>query len=387
MSSIRNMQAAAEYVSQWPRSSRVIIYGDEDVDGVCSVIIIKEALERLGFKQIETLFCLHETEGHGFSLKALDFMKDQSPALLILVDLGISDNKGIAKARELGFEVLVIDHHEPLSPELPPANFIINPKHPEDDYHFKQLAAAGLCYHFARWLLKDDPDFDLLDEQLVRLAGIATVADMMPLEHDNMVIVNRMTDLLPSTSQAALRALLDRYLTEEKTLREAIHQIIGTLNASQVDQQRQAESFLLLTEEKPARAVKIIQVLENRWQEYINLREEIILEAQQRLNEESLEEIVFVGGENWPRRVIAAVASRLADEYNRPAFVYSQMAKITRGSVRSPEGIDCVVLMSACSEHLTNFGGHPPAAGFEIKNENLQKFRLCLIKNYRKLYG
>lgn len=387
LSPIRNMQAAADYVSQQPRSNRVVIYGDEDVDGVCSVIIVKEALGRLGFEQIETLFCLHETEGHGFSLKALDFIKDKAPALLILVDLGISDNQGIAQARDLGFEVLVIDHHEPLSPELPPANFIINPKDPADSYHFKQLAAAGLCYHFARWLLQDDPDFDLLDEQLVRLAGLATIADMMPLEHDNMVIVNRMMDLLPSTSQVALRALLDRYLTQEKTLKEAIHQIIATLNASQVNQQRQAESFLLLTEDKPARAVKIIQTLESRWREYLVLREEIILEAQQRLNEESLEEVIFVGGENWPRRVIAAVASRLADEYNRPAFVYSQMAKIARGSARSPEGIDCVALMSACSKHLINFGGHPPAAGFEIKNENLQKFRLCLIENYRQLYG
>lgn len=387
LSSIRNMKPAAEFVDQWSRSDQVIIYGDDDVDGICSVIIIKEALERLGFKKIETLFCLQEKEGHGFSLPALDFIKDRSPAKLILVDLGISDNQAITEARRLGFEVLVIDHHEPLSTELPPANFIINPKHPADTYHFKQLAAAGLCYHFSRWLLKDDPDFDLLSERLVRLAGLATIADMMPIDYDNLEIVNRMMDLLPDTGQPALRALLDRHLTEDKTLREVIHQIIGTLNASRVNAQRQAESFLLLTEEKPAQILRMIQTLENRWQEYLALREKILLEAQQRVNEESLEEIIFIGGENWPRRVIAAVASNLAADYNRPAFVYSQMADISRGSVRSPAGIDCVSLMGACSDYLTNFGGHPPAAGFEVKNENLQKFRLCLIKNYRNIYG
>ncbi len=236
-------------------------------------------------------------------------------------------------------------------------------------------------------MLKDDPDFDLLSERLVRLAGLATIADMMPIDYDNLEIVNRMMDLLPDTGQPALRALLDRHLTEDKTLREVIHQIIGTLNASRVNVQRQAESFLLLTEEKPAQILRMIQTLENRWQEYLALREEILLEAQQRVNEESLEEIIFIGGENWPRRVIAAVASNLAADYNRPAFVYSQMADISRGSVRSPAGIDCVSLMGACSDYLTNFGGHPPAAGFEVKNENLQKFRLCLIKNYRNIYG
>ncbi len=381
------MREAADYVSQMPRQKKVIIFGDEDIDGVTSSIIIKESFERLGFSEVKNLFCLYEKEGHGFSLGALDFIVNEAPALIVLVDLGISNNESVAEARRLGFEVIIIDHHEPLSEELPPANFIINPKQPSDEHEFKNFAAAGLCYHFSRWLLQADSDFDLLDERFVELAGLATLADMMPLDEANTAIVSRMIDNLPRTTQPALRVLLERYLVDGKTLREAIHRMIMVMNASQVSGDRMAELFLLLAGDRPHQTDKMIDVLEKRASDYILLREAITGEAEQRLNEEGLAEIIFIGEEEWPRRALASVAARLADTYQRPAFVYVQGENVSRGSVRSPEGIDCVALLSACSDYLTNYGGHPPAAGFEVKNEDLQKLRLCLIENYRKLYG
>ncbi len=381
------MSEASQYVNQFSRDDKIIIYGDEDVDGVTSSIIIKEALERLGFSNIKVIFCFQK-EGHGFNMSSLDYVEKEEPRLIIIVDLGISDNEAVAAAQKKGFESIIIDHHEPLSDKLPPANFVINPKQSEDGYAFKKLAAAGLCYHFALWLLKDDPDIDILSDRFIELAGLATIADMMPIEEDNLEIVNRAINILPSTSRSSLRFLLDRYLKEDVVFREAIQRLITVLNASQVNNQRMAESFLLLTENRLSVISKIVERLEERSYEYFRLREEIMLEAERRINEENLLlDVVFIGDESWPRRALAAVAARLSSNYQRPVFVYSQGEKTSRGSVRAPEGIDCVSLMNACSERLVNFGGHPPAAGFEVKNEDLQKLHACLIKNYQKLYG
>lgn len=381
------MPEASWYVDQLSRNDKIVIYGDEDVDGVASSIIIKEALERKGFSNIKVIFCFQE-EGHGFNMASLDYIEKENPRLIIMVDLGISDNEAVIAARSKGFESIIIDHHEPLSDDLPPANFIINPKQPEDDYAFKKLAAAGLCYHFALWLLKDDPDIDILNDRFVELAGLATIADMMPVEEDNLNIINRAMDVLPNTSRDSIRFLLERYSKEDIVLREVIQRLITVLNASQVNNQRMAESFLVLTENRSSEISKMVEILEKRSSEHFRLREEIILEAERRLNEENLlSDIIFIGDDNWPRRVLASVATRLASSYQRPVFVYCQGEKTSRGSARAPDGIDCVSLMSACSKYLVNFGGHPPAAGFEVKNEDLQKLHICLIKSYQKLYG
>jgi len=381
------MSEASWYIDQLARNDKIVIYGDEDVDGVTSSIIIKEALERKGFSNIKVIFCFQE-EGHGFNMASLDYVEKENPRLIIMVDLGISDNEAVAAARDKGFELIIIDHHEPLSNDLPPANFIINPKQSKDDYSFKKLAAAGLCYHFALWLLKNDPDIDILSDRFVELAGLATIADMMPIEEDNLDIVNRAMDVLPNTSRSPIRFLLERYLKEDIVLREAIQRLITVLNASQVNNQRMAESFLVLTENCLSEISKIVEILEKRSFEHFRLREEIMLEAERRLNEENLlSNIIFIGDDNWPRRVLASVAARLASNYQRPVFVYCQGETTSRGSARAPEGIDCVSLMNNCSKHLVNFGGHPPAAGFEVKNEDLQRLHICLIESYQKLYG
>jgi single-stranded-DNA-specific exonuclease len=387
LSTIKNMAEAADYIRSMPRQKKIVVYGDEDIDGITSVIIIKESLERLGFQGVEAVFCLQEEGGHGFSSPAFHFVSEINPDLIVLVDLGISDHEPIRQAKEKGIDVVVIDHHEPLSEDLPNADFIINPKQPEDPYPFKQLAAGGLCYHFALWLLKDDLDVEIFDSRFVELAGLATLADMMPQSDDNLEIINQALESIVNTSRESLRVLLERYFVEESTLKESIYRIIGVLNASMVNKDRKAESFILITENRRSEINKIIDQFELRVAEYLAMKEEIILEAERRLAEEGLSDIIFIGDDHWPRRTSAAIATRLANTYQRPSFVYYQGEKNSRGSVRAPEGINCVDLLSACSGLLVNFGGHPPAAGFEVKNKDLQKLRLCLIENYRKLYG
>ncbi len=383
---IKNMVEAADFIRQSPRDKNIFIYGDDDVDGVTSVIIIQESLERLGFSRVKSFFCQKKKEGHGFTLQALDFL-NSSDGIIILVDLGISDRDTVKKAQADGFQVIIIDHHEPPLGSLPVAKFIINPKQLSDDYPFKHFAAAGLCYYFSAWLLKEDVDFEFFDQGFTELAGIATLADMMPLDQENAKLVNRMFYFLETTTRPALRFCLDHYLQEDVTLREAVNRINGMLNASQVNIQRKAESFLLLTENNPSKILKIVNLLEKRLQESMFLKKEITEEAKQRLSEENISELIFIGDKDWPRRLVASVAVRLVDLYKRPAFVYSQGKDSSHGSARAPEGVDCVALMHECSQHLVNYGGHPPAAGFEVKNEDLQKLRICLLKSYQKLYG
>lgn len=381
------MKEVADYIRRLPREERIIIYGDEDIDGISSSIIIKESLERLGFSKVENVFCLKEKEGRGFSIPVLQFLRKDSIGTIILVDLGISDVEAIHEAKNLGFTVIIVDHHEPPLTLLPPANLIINPKQPTDNYVFKQLAAAGLCYHLSCWMLHGDPDFDVLERRFVELAGIATIADMMPLEHDNIDIVDKTICILEETTRPSLRACLNYCYKDDITLKEAIHRIITILNASSVNNQRVAESFILLTEDNHSKILKLIKMLEKKAVENVALRTIITDEAKQRLSEDNLPEIIFMGDKDWPRRAVASVAARLADVYRRPVFIYSQGDTYSYGSARAPKGIDCVALMHACSHCLIDYGGHPPAAGFGIDNKDLQKFRLCLLENYNKLHG
>ena len=186
---IKNIKKAAERIKKAiKKKERIIIYGDADMDGASSVIILKECIMSLGGEVSAVYFPDRETEGYGINKNALDYLKKYAPALFITVDLGIGNFEEVKLAKRLGFEVMIVDHHEVLK-KLPSASIIVNPKRKDDKYPFKEFAAAGVVFKLAEALM-DKKMTPVLRNNFLELAGLATVADMMIEEEDNIELAS-----------------------------------------------------------------------------------------------------------------------------------------------------------------------------------------------------
>jgi len=379
---IKNLRKAAERIKKAAKSKeRIILYGDADLDGVGAVIILKEAIRNLGGEVAIVYFPDRETEGYGINETALKYFKKYAPALLIVMDCGIGNFVEIKLAKKLGFEVIIIDHHRVLG-KLPEASIIVNPYQKGDKYPFKDFAATGVVFKLAEVLLgnKLTPS---LKNNFLELAALATVADMMPQEKDNLEFLNEGLPSLKNTFRPGLRIFLQLNQFYGKTSRELAQKIISACHAGGTKRHLN-EGYLLLTSISVKEAeVLAKELLEKSWARHLQIKE-ITEEIEERILKKLAEPIIFEGNKSWPILMAGPAASKIYNTYKKPVFLYSQREKDSQGAVRTPADIDGVKAMMHCSKLLETYGGHPRAAGFRIKNENLEKFKECLIKYFEK---
>jgi single-stranded-DNA-specific exonuclease len=372
---IKNLEKVAKRIKEAiEKRERILIYGDSDLDGVCSVIILKEAIRNLGGKVDAIYFPDREIEGYGISEKSLNFLKKFSPALFISLDCGISNFKEIEMAKNLGFFVIVIDHHEVLD-EIPKADIVVDPKQKDDQYPFKELATVGIVFKLVEKLLEEKMT-NSLRKNFLELVALATLADMMPQVNENKILTEEGLNYLKNSWRPAFQVFSKIF-----NLPKEIAKIISILNVRDVENNLPAP-FRLLTESDFKKAEEIIEKLIKKSKERKKEVERILEIIEEKIREE--DKIIFEGSKDWGFSVISIVASQLCQKYQKPTFIYKILESESQGTVRVPPGIDSVKLMKKCKDLLISFGGHPPASGFRIKNENLEKFRECLIKNYEK---
>lgn len=380
---IKNLKEAALRIKRAiEKGEKIILYGDVDLDGVTSLIILKESIRNLGGREILVYFPNLEEEGYGLDKKALDFLKKESPALLILLDCGISNFNEIELANSLGFEIIVIDHHEVLD-RLPKASIVVDPKQKGDEYSFKDLATSGITFKLAEILLGEKMTGSLR-KNFLELVAISTIADMMPEKEDNELMITEGLILLENTARPGLKAFLE--MDEIKgyaSTRELVQKIISTLNIAEVKNHLN-DAYLLLTSTSVEEAKKMVRVLlgkrEQRQRRIMEINEEI----ERMIIDKEKNNIIFEWSADWPIPLLGSIASRICNKFQKPTFIISKRENKSRGSVRVPKGMNGVEAMKACSEFLEGFGGHPPAAGFTIKNENLDKFKECLMEYFKK---
>lgn len=377
---IKNLRKAAERILEAiENKERIIVFGDSDPDGVGSVIILKETLEDLGLKPVEIYFPNRETDGYGMNESALKYLEKHAPSLLITVDCGIGNVKEVEIAKKMGFEVIIIDHHKVLS-EVPDVEIIVNPKQDDDSYPFKEFAAAGLVYKLSQMLFSIASK-EMNVNKFLELAALSTIADMMPMEDENERIVREGVLALNFTQRQGLLALMD--LTDFKNwdIQEVREKIVSILNAGETENHIN-ESYLLLIEEDKGEALKRAKkLIEKQSKKKLEI-DRIVSETEERIDEFS--EIIFEGDPSWPLVLLGPSASRLCNFYGKPVFMYKRLDKESPGTVRMPLGLDAVKAMTSCKELLKTYGGHPPAAGFRIENENLEEFKKCLIRYFKR---
>lgn len=356
---------------------RVLVFGDYDVDGVTSSALLNNVLTQLG---IEVIHYIPHRFHHGYGLneEVAEFAREKRIGLLIAVDCGINAFEEVQLLNETGVEVIIIDHHEP-DHRLPNAVAIINPKQKDCSYPFKHLAAAGLVIKLTQAILGK------VDEDVLDLAAIATVADIVPLHGENRILVRSGLSRLMNTKNKGLMALLDITKIKGKKITPFhVGFILGPrINAAGRMDTAHTSLDLFLSED-PQEALDIAKTLERHNKERQQMQGDIVDEAMSLVEQDvnfNEQKIIVLSKEGWHRGVLGIVASKITDKYYRPTVIISiDEDGIGTASARSINGFHLHNALSGCADYLETFGGHEGAAGLTIKKENIDPFRELINK-------
>jgi len=375
MVKIKNIEKVAQRLKK-NCHERVVLYGDADIDGACSVIILEETLKKIGFKEISVYFPDRVKEGYGLNLKALDYLNSLESFLLIILDSGITSFSEVKEASKRGIETIIIDHHQPLD-EMPLASLIINVKQKKDKYPFKNFANAGLVFKLAEEILgRSFPE----RKNFLELAALATIADMMEQREDNKYLIKKGLESLENTQRIGLK-VLKSFFDPNLMIREKAQKMISVLNSADVvDHRIEIYDLLITQDEKKALDISEKLLIKN------NERHEKIKEITEQVMNLShrYQNLVFESSEEWDESFLGSVASRVCSETNKTVFLFKKGKKDSRGAVRASSGVNAVDVMNNYSYLLDKFGGHPPAAGLTLKTNNLKKLEKELVKFFEK---
>ncbi|MCM3442004.1 single-stranded-DNA-specific exonuclease RecJ [Metabacillus halosaccharovorans] len=376
---LKDMDKAVQRIQKAIHNNEhILVYGDYDADGVSSTTVLLTTLRKLGAKAdfyIPNRF----SEGYGPNEAAFRLAHERGFSLIITVDTGIAAVHEADIAKGLGVDLIITDHHEP-GPVLPDALAIIHPKQPECMYPFKELAGVGVAFKLSHALLGEVPT-DLLE-----VAAIGTIADLVVLHGENRLIAKRGINQLKTTNRIGLKALLK---IANVKLQEINEDTIGFALGPRINAVGRLQSAdpavdLLLSdnEEEAMMIAEEIDLLNKERQKLVNtMTEEAIEEVNTRFPIEQ-NPVLVIAKEGWNPGVVGIVASRLVDRFYRPTIVLSidKEKGIAKGSARSIVGFDLFENLSTCRDILPHFGGHPMAAGMTLQLEDVNELRERLVE-------
>lgn len=362
-------KAVARVLKAKEKNELIFLFGDYDVDGITSVVLLKSLLLKEGFHVIHYL--PHRVnDGYGLNKKIVKLIIEKKANLVITVDCGTTNVEEIKALKDAGIDTVVIDHHMP-SKTLPNAAAIVNPKLKEK--HLDYLAGVGVVFKFACALsnkfLKEDLD----------LVCLGTISDVMPLVEENRIIVKEGLSLLKQTEKEGLKALFEQArIDKEKITTGYVSYIIGPrINASgRIDSPEVA--FRLLISDNASEAKEIAKELEKHNQARQKIESKILEEALALIEQEVNfcdQRIIVVAKDGWHRGVLGIIASRITERFYRPTIIISLDDLKGRGSARSIKNFHMLNALNDCSHHLEGFGGHAHAAGLDINKDNIPDFR------------
>ena len=368
---------------------QVCIYGDYDVDGVTSTAVLLLFLRQVGLP-VEYYIPSRQKEGYGLSEKAVTEIAGRGVRLLVTVDCGISDVAAIRAARELGLDVIVIDHHQ-IPEALPDAVAILNPRQSDCQFPDKELAAVGVVFELVVALraslrsggfFQDRPEPNL--REYLDLVSLGTVADMVPLVQTNRILSHFGLRELAAGRRPGIAALKEvaGVSGEETTVGQVAFRLAPRINAiGRLDQA--AKAVELLTTQSYLRALTLARELDQANVERQAIEQEIfddaIRQAEEQLAQGDVSGLVLAS-EDWHVGVVGIVASRLVERFGCPVALIALTGEECRGSARGTEDIHLYECLQACADTLLAFGGHSAAAGLTIQRGMLDDFRRAFLQ-------
>ncbi len=380
---LKGMNQAVTRLRQAIRQGELVaVYGDFDADGVTATALLVDALSALGAR-VKPYIPHRVDEGYGLNTGALRQLASQGVEVVVTVDCGIRSIREVSYGRKLGLDIIITDHHS-VGDEVPPALAVINPKQPDCRYPFQDLAGVGVAFKLAQALLRANRQVPVAqgevsvdEEDLLDLAALGTVADLVPLLGENRSLVRRGLERLNDPQRQGVRAMIAQAgLKLGQIDAAAIGFVLGPrLNAAgRMDDA--ATSYDLLTCRSPDEAANLAQELE----ELNRRRQRLTAETLERAREQALlagdsEKLLFASGEDFLSGIVGLVAGRLTEEFYRPALVVELGPEKSRGSARSIPEFNITAALDQCSDLLVRYGGHAAAAGFTVANDNIEALR------------
>ncbi len=388
-------KATERIISAIEKDEKIMIYSDFDADGIPGGIILKELFDKLGFKNFSNYIPHRNKEGYGLHTKVVESFANEGGSVLITVDLGISATDAARRAKELGVDLIITDHHEALS--RPDAFAILNPKLEGEKYPFKELCGASVAWKLAYALIVKAKERkmqaalsikDGWEKWLLSLAAFSTVADMVPLYGENRVIVHFGLQALQKSPRPGLRAFLRDFGISQAHLDESdiAYGIAPKINAaSRLGDPKVA--FSLLAETDPLQIQKDITELKRLSELRKRESAKISKEARARLKaRDSLPKVFVTGDKSWNPSLLGLAAGKLADEFSLVVCLWGQdESGVFKGSCRNSGLGHIALLLEASKDKLIDFGGHEGAGGFSLNFESLLGFEETLNEAYAKL--
>ncbi len=374
---MNDMQAAVDRLNDaLGRKERIMVYGDYDVDGCTAVALVYKFLAQF-YSNIDFYIPDRYDEGYGISRKGVDFAAETGVRLIIVLDCGIKAVDEIAYARSLGIDFIICDHHVP-DEVLPPAVAILNPKRRDNTYPFTHLSGCGVGFKFMQAFAEDNGISMGCLTDLLDLCAVSIASDLVPITGENRILASHGLRCLNTNPGIGLQAIIEvcGLADRELSMSDIIFKIGPRINASgRMQNGREAVELLVEKDCRNARATAA----------RINLYNEARKDLDKQMTEEAIEQVsqlpdiqtrrsIVIYNEEWHKGVIGIVASRLTEQYYRPAVVLTRSEGMATGSARSVSGFDVYKAVQSCADLLTNFGGHTYAAGLTLRAENVPEF-------------
>lgn len=358
------------------RKERVLVYGDYDVDGCTAVALVYKFLQQF-YSNIDFYIPDRYEEGYGISKKGVDFAAQTGVGLIIVLDCGIKAVEEIAYAKSLGIDFIICDHHVP-DEELPCAVATLNPKQLDNHYPDVNLSGCGVGFKFMQAFAESNGiEFNKLTS-LLDLCAVSIASDIVPVMGENRILAYHGLRCLNSNPSIGLQAIIEvcGLADRELTMNDIIFKIGPRINASGRMQNGREAVELLVEKDYPGALEKAGR---------INLYNEARKDLDKQMTEEAVEQVrdlpeldqrrsIVIYNEDWHKGVIGIVASRLTEQYYRPAVVLTRSEGMATGSARSVSGFDVYKAVQSCQDLLENFGGHTYAAGLTMPVEHVEEF-------------
>lgn len=369
-------KAAARITRAVDNMEKIAVYGDYDADGVTSTAMLYSYLETRG---ADVIFYIpqREGEGYGMNIGAVEYLKEQGVSLIVTVDNGISSVQEVARANELGIDVVVTDHHRPQE-ILPDAVAVVDAYRPDDTSPYKHFSGVGIAFKLLMALEDGAGDVEDLLEAYSDLAAIGTIGDIVPLTGENRTLIRAGLERLSQSDRPGVQALLENAGIAGKALTSTnvAFTLVPRINATgRMGAPERAVRLLISGYEEEAKVLSEEICADN--EERRRVEAEIAEAAFADIEAKGYmkDRVVVVDGENWHHGVIGIVASRVTERCGKPCMIISRGETEAKGSGRSIEGFSLFEAICACGDLLIKFGGHPMAAGITLKPENIEAFR------------
>ena len=367
---MKDMDKAVERILLTISSEQpILIYGDYDVDGTCSVAVLYLFLSAI-YPNVFTYVPDRYREGYGVSSQGIDFADDNQIPLIITLDCGIKSHERVAYAHERGIDMIITDHHTP-SETLPEALAVLNPKRADCSYPYKELCGCGIGFKLVQALCKTLDFSPETAYKYLDLVALATCADIVPLTGENRILVHTGLQLINQQPTEVMQLLLAS-AKRPVEVRDLVFVAAPRINAAgRMEHAEKAVRFLIGRDLDKATELEYLNTQRKTTDEQIT--EQALCMILSQGEEASPATVVF--SPHWHKGVIGIVASRLIETYYRPTIVFTQSGDVLAASARSVKGFNLYEALCECKDELIQFGGHTAAAGMTLRPENYERFK------------